>query len=92
MLFAVIIINTRWNAGTLLLASRNVDNSGVARNLIGGVYVLIIAISKHVLMSTREQNGYWFGGGIYTDIPPSLRPWWTIMLKIVCISTFVAYP
>ena len=50
-------------------------NSGVARNLIWGVYVL----SSHCSFKTcvnvpRVNKTVTDFGGIYTDIPPSLRP------------------
>jgi len=46
---------------------------------------LVIAISIHVLMShTWTKRLLIFGRGIYTDIPPSLRPWYCSYCSTAC--------
>ena len=51
-------------------------HSGVARNLIWGyTFSLVVAISKRVNVPHVNKTLTDVGEGIYTDIPPSLRPW-----------------
>ena len=50
-------------------------SSGVARNLIGGGYVLTSHCNFKTRVNVSHVNGYWFWGYIYRYAPPSLRPW-----------------
>jgi len=53
--------------------------SGVARNLIWGVYVLTSHCTFKTCVNVPQVNKtvpdfFWGGGGIYTDIPPVAMP------------------
>jgi len=83
-------------------------NRGVARNLVwGGINFYCTILQSDILAAWRHRLQLmhniifrdWFWEGIYTDIPPSLRPWMQMhclvyadeMCLSVCLSVTPVY-
>ena len=85
-----------WNGARFQTTSTSLVSSGVARNLIWGLYVLTSHCNFKTCVNGPHVNKTVTDfGGIYTDIPPSLRPCWLettscrFFFALVAIHTFI---